>query len=332
MKNKKAKIAAIITGVVVCFIIFVLVVSASFDSVSVQAAEHLEKGYHYLEDMQYEQAVVEFTSVIEIDNRNVMAYSGCALAYSGMNDTESAVEILEDGYKQTESSFIANMAAAVANGENISEAIDVEPLKDKIKFSENVFDSLYLLKSPYYTWDFNAALDMFSFDYEAYAGQNLSLGTYSDYEIILDATTRNLEMYLVDSATEYGFKFIEDSELQIYRLKCLSEPSKMRGLSEVEFAFDMGVSQNAVLTAMELDQLLVEENTIYTFKSNCGLVSAVKWEDMEGTHIYINQIDNSDLGFEYIFENDALNEALYTCGLPNNIKSKVLNFFSDIMK
>lgn len=55
----------------------------------------------YLTELSYEKAVLEFTEAIEIEPLNADAYLGLAAAYTGMGDTEKAVEILEKGYDKT---------------------------------------------------------------------------------------------------------------------------------------------------------------------------------------------------------------------------------------
>ena len=52
--------------------------------------QHLELGQKYLEELDYESAVLEFTGAIEIDDRSVPAYLGRGEAYLGLEEYESA--------------------------------------------------------------------------------------------------------------------------------------------------------------------------------------------------------------------------------------------------
>ena len=75
-------------------------------SCAAQKAEwqsHLDLGQKYLLDGNYEQAIVEFNRVIEIDPKNVEAYIGLADAYAALGDYESAIEALERGIAETDS-------------------------------------------------------------------------------------------------------------------------------------------------------------------------------------------------------------------------------------
>ncbi len=59
------------------------------------STELLDLGEKYLLDLDYEQAIVYFNQVIEVEPRNSRAYMGAAEAYVGLGDTESAINILK---------------------------------------------------------------------------------------------------------------------------------------------------------------------------------------------------------------------------------------------
>ena len=63
------------------------------------AAELLDLGEKYLLEMNYEQAVVVFEKLIEIERRNPRGYTGLAEAYIGIGDIDSAVSVLRDGLR-----------------------------------------------------------------------------------------------------------------------------------------------------------------------------------------------------------------------------------------
>lgn len=76
-------------------------------------ARQLELGYRYLENEQYEEAVVAFEKVIEIDAKQVPAYLGEASAYAAMEDYTGAAAVLERGYGQTADAELENRLAEV---------------------------------------------------------------------------------------------------------------------------------------------------------------------------------------------------------------------------
>ena len=68
--------------------------------------EQLKMAERYLEEMDYEQAVVAYQAAIEIDPKNIDAYLGLAEAYIGLNDYESAIDALQSGADETENDDI----------------------------------------------------------------------------------------------------------------------------------------------------------------------------------------------------------------------------------
>ena len=61
----------------------------------------LQLADRYLSEQNYEQAIIEFEKVLEIEPMNVDAYLGIAEAYMALGETDKAVEILEEGIEKT---------------------------------------------------------------------------------------------------------------------------------------------------------------------------------------------------------------------------------------
>lgn len=78
-----------------------------------QIAEQMNLGNRYLLEMEYEQAAVAFTKVIEVDPVNVDAYTGAAQAYAAMENYGEAVKLLEQGYENTRDEKIADEIGVV---------------------------------------------------------------------------------------------------------------------------------------------------------------------------------------------------------------------------
>ena len=72
-----------------------------YNAPSNRMSRALDLGARYLEEQNYEQALVEFDKVIAIDPMNTAAYLGKAQAYEGMGDTEQLLAVLQTGYEQT---------------------------------------------------------------------------------------------------------------------------------------------------------------------------------------------------------------------------------------
>ena len=71
------------------------------------AEDMLSLGERYLLEMQFEQALVQFLGVIEIEPINVRAYLGAAEAFVGLGQRDSAANILRQGLEQTGDEDIA---------------------------------------------------------------------------------------------------------------------------------------------------------------------------------------------------------------------------------
>ncbi len=97
--RKRGRFMGIIIAAVV--LIAVLIGVSVYNAPSNRMSRHLDLGARYLEEQNYEQAIVEFDQVIAIDPMSVDAYLGKAQAYEGMGDTEKAIETLVTGYEKT---------------------------------------------------------------------------------------------------------------------------------------------------------------------------------------------------------------------------------------
>ena len=64
------------------------------------ADELLALGEKYLLELNYEQAIVYFTKVIEIEPRNLRGYTGAAEAYIGLERFSDSVYIVHSGIKE----------------------------------------------------------------------------------------------------------------------------------------------------------------------------------------------------------------------------------------
>ncbi len=70
-------------------------------SVQARWQEQLDLGMKYLEELDYEQAILAFTRAIEIDPKKPDAYLKAAEAYVASGDSESAIAILTRGVEAT---------------------------------------------------------------------------------------------------------------------------------------------------------------------------------------------------------------------------------------
>lgn len=100
MKNKGK-----IIGIIIMLILIVVFLIGGFvfykNSDAVRVRKQLDLGEKYLAELDYDQAIVAYETVIEIEPMNVEAYLGLADAYIGKDDYESALTVLQKGYNLT---------------------------------------------------------------------------------------------------------------------------------------------------------------------------------------------------------------------------------------
>ncbi len=83
----------------------IMILTACAKSADQQAAQQLELGQRYLTEGKYEEAIVAFSKVIELDPNEIQAYTGIITAYmeSGKSDeAEAMIEICLNHFEQTD--------------------------------------------------------------------------------------------------------------------------------------------------------------------------------------------------------------------------------------
>ena len=99
-KKMNGKIVGIISGIAVVLIALIAGIGI-YDTPSNRLSRQLDLGNRYLEERNYEQAIVEFDKAIAIDPMCVDAYLGKAEAFIGLGDLQSALDTLQTGYELT---------------------------------------------------------------------------------------------------------------------------------------------------------------------------------------------------------------------------------------
>ena len=87
MKNRIA-----VTVIIVAVVMAVIIGISIYNTPTNRINRHLDLGQKYLEEQNYEQALVEFDKAIAIDSMNVDAYIGKAQTCESIGDYESAIE------------------------------------------------------------------------------------------------------------------------------------------------------------------------------------------------------------------------------------------------
>lgn len=121
--NKKKKI-----GIIALFLLILLSLSAYFTVQWVNAKtieDNLELGQKYYDQGNYEEAIIAYENVLDIEPKHVKARIGLAKSYAALEKVEKAAEVLVAGISliPKEPSFYLELAELYLSENNILEAI-----------------------------------------------------------------------------------------------------------------------------------------------------------------------------------------------------------------
>ena len=105
-QTKNLIIIAAVAAITIITTIAAILIFSGGNEIAESPQTLLDLGEQYLLELDYEQALVQFLRVIEIEPMNARAYIGAAESYIGLGDTDNAIAILEQGYEQTSDSEI----------------------------------------------------------------------------------------------------------------------------------------------------------------------------------------------------------------------------------
>lgn len=175
--KKKIVITLLITVVLIAGSITAAVSLSEGSSISVSTFDMLQLADRYLKEMNYEQAIMEFQKILEIDPKNVEAYLGLSEAYEKLGDSGKAIEVLENGIGNVGNNErfddkIAEINHAVGNSQVVTEAkIETE-----------------VIIAPATTSSVNSTTSITEFDYS-------SMETITILGNEYDATTESFKVY-----------------------------------------------------------------------------------------------------------------------------------------
>lgn len=119
--------------------ICVFLIAACGKSTEEKWQEQYDLGMKYLDEQNYEEAIVAFTAALEIDPKQVDAYIALSDIYTVLNDIGSQRAILEQGIKATEDeeiySRLENLERDSSNNENVYDYFQVQVTPDGMDVS-----------------------------------------------------------------------------------------------------------------------------------------------------------------------------------------------------
>lgn len=112
---KKSKRTILIIAVIVLIAAAIAIVGliAQSGSSDREYREHLELGNSYLNELEYEQAIIELRVAIEIEPNYSEAYLALSEVYVAMGDYENAIAVLQEGYAATGDEVFTERMTAV---------------------------------------------------------------------------------------------------------------------------------------------------------------------------------------------------------------------------
>ena len=102
-KPKKLLITiAAVAGIVLVALAIIIGINLNYTKPleKMTATELLDLGEKYLLEMNYEQAIIVFNRLIEIEPMNPRGYTGLAEAYLGLGDVYKAIEVFQNGMNE----------------------------------------------------------------------------------------------------------------------------------------------------------------------------------------------------------------------------------------
>ncbi len=102
MRLTKKRLAVILCAAVLAIAI-VLGLALPALSRRAQLDRQFTEAQRFLDDLDYESALIAFSKILEIDPNNIPVYRGMAQAYIGLGDYDAAIAILEEGIAVTDS-------------------------------------------------------------------------------------------------------------------------------------------------------------------------------------------------------------------------------------
>lgn len=328
----KSIILAVMIVIVIALGVTVLIGAAAEGRRNNSVSEQLSMGIHYLDEMEYEAAIVCFRQVLEIDDKNVAAYMGMALGFEGLDDAEAVLQTLKDGIAATDNEVFDKMINEMQGGSRLMEIYSFAEPKDRLNVATNPYDTLELLGSHYYQWDFNACAKMFGFDYEGYAGKMVNLGDYEGFHLNFDATGENVRFSMTNDDFTNSYRLLNSTQMQIFQIDGSNVAAGNLALKEVKCNLALGISYEDVLASLGMDDLGPEENTYYFMDSSLGKIGSIGWCDGAERKLCFFLVGDEQLCVQYTFENEKLLGVKYGCGLPDNLRSKVFNWLGGVMQ
>ena len=116
-----------VMAVIAIALLVTLVIFVPKSAEAKRLEEQLSLGNKYLSELNYEQAIVAYSAVIEIDPKNVDAYLGLTDAYIAQGEYDKAIEVLEKAMDEVDSNTAEIIKDKLEEVHKAREAVEVTP-------------------------------------------------------------------------------------------------------------------------------------------------------------------------------------------------------------
>lgn len=217
--RRSKKIPLIIGAAIAVFLIIVIGVIISIKVYSTETGtslqEQLDLGNKYLNELNYEQAIIAYETAIEIDPMGVDAYLGLADTYEKQGNYDKTLEVLQLGYENTKSDLILREIERIET--LISEGANTQMNPGELELDSEypvavpgrVVEGIY--HNPYYEYPL-------SVEDKEYINQIIEQAELGNYEVALDMLDNDRLISIVEmfaNGESYINTIVDDKKVHI---------------------------------------------------------------------------------------------------------------------
>lgn len=217
--RRSKKIPLIIGAAVAVFLIIIIGVIISIKVYSTETGtslqEQLDLGNKYLNELNYEQAIIAYETAIEIDPMSVDAYLGLADTYEKQGNYDKTLEVLQLGYENTKSDLILREIERIET--LISEGANTQMNPGELELDSEypvavpgrVVEGIY--HNPYYEYPL-------SVEDKEYINQIIEQAELGNYEVALDMLDNDRLISIVEmfaNGESYINTIVDDKKVHI---------------------------------------------------------------------------------------------------------------------
>lgn len=289
-------------GVMIVLLIALVVGITIYNTPANRLSRQIDLGNRYLEEQEYEQAIVAFDKSIVINPMSVDAYLGKAEAYEGMGDTDMALQTLREGYDLTGDERLKKKISEIENtieesqlteGAEIDrkETLDGQKEADKVVQYDFELSDFGIAEYDMFDNHFEEVCSSFGVPIKQSGEQGIDYVVDNEYgHMSANYDERNLFNFLFNSS-DYGVQYEEiltgDAGIRSYQLSSTyydddwpSHPSGVVTSPEfVNMPFEIGNTYDEwceFINFSEIDNKGIKQQPVSS-DTKCEYLFTTKW-------------------------------------------------------